>query len=187
MSETHSVPAGFWNIVPSPVGRLLMVVDQDGSVVRLTFLGTALPPPSKAGPELVHDPQRCAHVTQQLDEYFDGQRRRFELEVAPAGTAFQRRVWSEVTQILYGTTISYGDVAARLGNPGAARAVGAANGRNPIPIVIPCHRVVGADGSLAGYGGGVHIKAALLELEGALPPLAHQPRLTFDARKSGER
>jgi methylated-DNA-[protein]-cysteine S-methyltransferase len=105
------------------------------------------------------------HVIAQLDEYFRGERRDFELTLAPRGTAFQLDVWNELRRIPFGTTISYGELAQRIGRPNAVRACGAANGANPIPIVIPCHRVIGANGTLVGYGGGLHIKRTLLALE----------------------
>ena len=101
----------------------------------------------------------------QLMEYFDGTRRDFELPLAPDGTAFQRRVWEELCRVPYGETISYGELARRIRKPTASRAVGAANGRNPLAIVVPCHRVIGADGTLTGYGGGLPTKQALLALE----------------------
>jgi methylated-DNA-[protein]-cysteine S-methyltransferase len=109
----------------------------------------------------------------QLEEYFAGTRRVFTLPIEPRGTEFQRRVWLRLTRIPYGDTMSYGALAADLGNARGSRAVGLANGSNPIPIVIPCHRVIGADGSLTGFGGGLPIKAKLLEFEGG----ARQPRL----------
>lgn len=101
----------------------------------------------------------------QLEEYFRGDRREFDLPLAPRGTEFQQRVWRRLRQIQYGTTTTYGALAGDLGNPNASRAVGLANGSNPIPIVIPCHRVIGANGALTGFGGGLPIKSALLELE----------------------
>lgn len=101
----------------------------------------------------------------QLTEYFAGTRRTFDVRLAPQGTAFQRRVWDAVAAIPYGRTRSYGAIAAEIGAPAAVRAVGAANGQNPWPIVVPCHRVIGSDGSLTGYGGGLPIKRALLEFE----------------------
>ncbi len=107
----------------------------------------------------------------QLKAYFAGELRRFDLLLAPEGTPFQREVWSALTTIAYGKTVTYGELARRLGRSNASRAVGAANGQNPIPIVIPCHRVIGADGSLTGFGGGVAIKRRLLDLEaGSLFP-----------------
>lgn len=105
---------------------------------------------------------------EQLLEYFDGGRRQFDLRLAPSGTPFQMKVWNTLARIPYGATWSYRDLAASIGKPTATRAVGAANGRNPLPIVLPCHRVIGADGSLTGFGGGLPTKRFLLELEGAL-------------------
>jgi len=106
-----------------------------------------------------------AEAGRQLREYFEGRRQEFDLPLAPEGTTFQRAVWRCLQEIPYGETISYGELARRVGNPAASRAVGAANGRNPIPIVIPCHRVIGASGKLTGFGGGLPIKEALLALE----------------------
>jgi methylated-DNA-[protein]-cysteine S-methyltransferase len=109
-------------------------------------------------------------AARQLDEYFAATRRAFDLPLAPRGTEFQRTVWMTLAGIGYGDTISYAQLAQRVGKPTATRAVGAANGRNPLPIVLPCHRVIGADGSLTGFGGGLPTKQFLLQLEGALPP-----------------
>ena len=102
---------------------------------------------------------------QQLVEYFAGRRQRFELPLAPAGTPFQQQCWQQLQQIPFGTTISYAELAQRVGNPKASRAVGAANGRNPLPIVIPCHRVIGSSGKLHGFAYGVEIKRLLIDLE----------------------
>lgn len=110
-----------------------------------------------------------ALAARQLREYFDGTRRDFDLPLAPRGTEFQLRVWNALATIPFGATWSYGELARAIRKPDAMRAVGAANGRNPLPIVLPCHRVIGADGSLTGFGGGLPIKEALLRLEGALP------------------
>ena len=110
-------------------------------------------------------PGPLREAKRQLGEYFAGDRREFDLPLAPDGTAFQHRVWDALRRIPYAETRSYGDLAKRIGNPTASRAVGAANGRNPLAIVVPCHRVIGADGSLTGYGGGLPVKAALLALE----------------------
>ena len=104
-------------------------------------------------------------VTTQLTEYFAGRRQTFELPLAPEGTPFQQRVWSALLGVPYGETISYGELAARIGRRSASRAVGLANGSNPLPIVIPCHRVIGSNGKLTGYGGGLAIKERLLALE----------------------
>jgi methylated-DNA-[protein]-cysteine S-methyltransferase len=109
-------------------------------------------------------------AAEQLTAYFEGRRRRFSLPLAPVGTPFQRRVWEALREIPYGETISYSELAKRTGRPRAIRASGAANGKNPISVVIPCHRVVGKDGSLTGYGGGLETKRALLDLEGVSAP-----------------
>jgi methylated-DNA-[protein]-cysteine S-methyltransferase len=122
------------------------------------------------------DPAALRAVREQLLGYFAGQRTSFELPLDPVGTPFQLRVWRCLAQIPYGATWSYADVARHIGAPKAVRAVGAANGRNPLPIVLPCHRVIGADGSLTGFGGGLEVKAALLQLEGALAASATEPR-----------
>jgi methylated-DNA-[protein]-cysteine S-methyltransferase len=153
-----------WDNVDAPIGPLTVVVDSGGRLVRVWFGSNWRALGRRAADR---DPDRCAAVSGQLIEYFGGQRRRFELAIAPAGSDFQLQVWREVASIPYGETRSYGDVAARLGGAAVARAVGLANAANPIPIVIPCHRVVGADGALVGYGGGLAVKAALLRLEGA--------------------
>jgi O-6-methylguanine DNA methyltransferase len=114
------------------------------------------------------DTEVLAFALEQLDQYFSRTRRAFDLPLDTRGTAFQEAVWAEVRSVPYGTTITYGEVARRVGRPKAARAVGGANGANPLPIIIPCHRVVGAGGALTGYGAGLEIKAQLLQLEEAL-------------------
>jgi methylated-DNA-[protein]-cysteine S-methyltransferase len=113
----------------------------------------------------VHEPGALVEVERQLDAYFAGERRVFDLEIAPEGTPFQLTVWRALVEVPYGETTSYGELARRIGHPSAVRAVGLANGANPISIVIPCHRVVGAGGALTGYGGGLPVKRALLDLE----------------------
>ena len=140
---------------PSPVGDLLLRADSNG---RLTELYTR------------HDGAAATdwpfpEISAQIDAYFTGEREDFDLELAPHGTEFQLRVWAELVKIPYGETISYSELAHRLGDPKLVRAVGLANGRNPISIIIPCHRVIGADGSLVGYGGGLERKKWLLEHE----------------------
>jgi methylated-DNA-[protein]-cysteine S-methyltransferase len=143
----------------SPIGPIRLRAD-DSALRELTF---------GAGHERGGSPILAAACAQ-LDEYFAGTRTAFELPVRLDGTPWEQRVWAELQAIPYGETTSYGELAARLGVPTAARAVGAANGRNPISIVVPCHRVVGARGALTGYAWGVERKAALLDLErGALP------------------
>ena len=114
------------------------------------------------------DDEALSLALAQLHEYFSCARREFDLSLDARGTPFQRAVWAEVSHISYGTTTTYGEIARRLGRPRATRAVGGANGANPLPILIPCHRVIGANGALTGYGGGLQVKAALLQLEGAL-------------------
>jgi methylated-DNA-[protein]-cysteine S-methyltransferase len=156
--------------IDSPLGTLCAVLDEAGRLVRLE-LPNGEPPEGvrrqleAAGHRVVEGEAAVAELRRQLTEYFAGERRQFDLELAPAGTEFQQRVWAELQRIPYGETVSYGDIARRLGRPGASRAVGLANGSNPLPIVVPCHRVIGADGSLTGYGGGLEAKARLLELE----------------------
>lgn len=151
-----------YTISHTPIGNLVLAGDAAG-LRHILFAADDLP----AG--WTHDPAFLPAARQQLAEYFAGTRRVFDLPLAPAGTPFQQRVWHALCDIPYGRTISYGALAQRIGNPAAARAVGLANNRNPLPIVIPCHRVIGADGSLTGYGGGLHVKEHLLALEGARP------------------
>jgi methylated-DNA-[protein]-cysteine S-methyltransferase len=147
-------------VIETPVGGLRLEIE-GGAITVLSFTD------ERPGPAL--DDPLAGAVVVQLGEYFAGARREFDLPLAPRGTEFQRAVWAELALIPFGHTISYGELARRLGNPAAVRAVGRANGSNPIPIVLPCHRVIGADGSLTGYGGGLDRKQALLRLEGALP------------------
>ena len=141
----------------SPVGTLRLS-EENGALTELLFEAWDGKTP-KAETELLRVAQR------ELREYFAGERREFTLPLSPKGTPFQRRVWDALLTIPYGETRSYGEIAALAGSPKASRAVGAANHRNPISIFIPCHRVIGADGSLTGYGGGLEVKRALLELE----------------------
>jgi methylated-DNA-[protein]-cysteine S-methyltransferase len=156
--------------IETPLGDLLLAVDEDGRLVRIDFPdqdGRAKAERALAGRgnAVCEDSSRTAAVADQLREYFDGRRQSFELEVAPRGSEFQLAVWDELTRIPYGETRSYGEVATAVRRPGAARAVGRAVGSNPISIVIPCHRVIGADGSLTGLGGGIDFKRGLLALE----------------------
>lgn len=152
--------------IPSPLGDLLATAD-DGAVTRL------LTPGNDAQPEVgwVADDAPFTELRDQLDEYFAGQRTTFDVRLAPAGTQFQQDVWTALRTIPYGRTASYKDVADQIGRPKAVRAVGMANGRNPIGIVVPCHRVIGADGTLVGYAGGLAAKRALLDLEAGVAPL----------------
>lgn len=147
----------------SPIGTLLIAGDHE--VVRYIYFpknGRA----EKPRPEWTESTRGpVAEAMRQLREYFAGARTEFDLPLAPEGTEFQRGVWQRLREIPYGETISYGELARRIGNPQASRAVGAANGSNPIPIVIPCHRVIGSNGKLTGFGGGLPVKEALLALE----------------------
>jgi methylated-DNA-[protein]-cysteine S-methyltransferase len=118
------------------------------------------------GSDWIHDENRFSDALSQLDRYFNGSLTRFSLDYFLTGTLFQQRVWRELAKVPYGTTISYGELARRTGNAGAARAVGMANAKNPLPIVIPCHRVIGKNGTLTGFGGGLDVKQKLLALEG---------------------
>jgi methylated-DNA-[protein]-cysteine S-methyltransferase len=148
--------------VESPIGPLLLGGDDQG--LRLINFETGSHR-VKPGPSWRLDQRRFADAIGQLEAYFAGELRSFNLRLAPEGTPFQLAVWNALLTIPYGETISYGDLAGRVGNERASRAVGAANGRNPLPIVIPCHRVIGKDGTLTGYGGGLPIKKSLLALE----------------------
>jgi len=153
--------------IDSPVGPLLIAATEDG-LCAIEFHAPRHVVPRGAGwREGTHALIDLARG--QLGEYFAGRRRTFDLPLAPEGTTFQRHVWFTLATIPYGRTISYTELASRVGRPSATRAVGAANGRNPLPIVLPCHRVIGADGSLVGFGGGLATKRLLLELEGARP------------------
>lgn len=155
----------------TPFGPVQITVDDDGVLVELLLPGRRLdgetvsnwPRGAQEGARIVGD---------QLSEYFARKRRDFDLRLNPPGSKFERIVWERLLTIPYGKTTSYGKIAAELGLVNGARAVGRANGADPIPIVIPCHRVIGMDGTLTGYGGGLPLKQALLELEGALAPEA---------------
>ena len=151
--------------MPSPVGPLRLAADDDG----LCLLPDPRHPLHANGGWHGGDNAVLAETRRQLGDYFSGTRRHFDLPLAPRGTPFQLGVWRALSTIPYGATISYRELAERIGQPSAMRAVGAANGRNPLPIVVPCHRVIGADGSLTGFGGGLPTKRFLLQLEGALP------------------
>jgi methylated-DNA-[protein]-cysteine S-methyltransferase len=150
-----------YSVVPSPVGPLLLSGDGEA----LTGLRFGDRPAAAAWRR---DDGRFAPEARQLEEYFAGGRRRFDIPLRLEGPAFDRRVWQALREIPHGHTASYGEIADRIGAPGQARAVGAANARNPVAVVVPCHRVIGADGRLAGYAGGLERKRALLVLEGAL-------------------
>ena len=156
----------FCRRIDSPIGPLMLAADENG-LRHIEFRDNRHPADRSDWHGGDNEILNAAEA--QLREYFDGERRDFDLPLAPQGTDFQRVVWQELARIPYGVTISYAQLAQRVGNASAMRAVGAANGRNPLPIVLPCHRVIGADGSLTGFGGGLPTKQFLLRLEGALP------------------
>jgi methylated-DNA-[protein]-cysteine S-methyltransferase len=165
MSTTpSSPPVTRYTFVASPIDDLLVAAEGD-AIIRLHMA----PHTGRYGPqpqwERADDDPTLAEARRQLDEYFAAERTEFDLTLAPAGTAFQTQVWAGLVAIPYGRTVSYGELARRIGNPTASRAVGLANGRNPIAVMVPCHRVIGADGSLTGFGGGLDRKRALLALE----------------------
>ena len=148
--------------VESSVGRLLVAGDEAG----LRYIGFPTgKSPLQPGATWKEDGNALGEAIRQLRAYFEGTLKTFSLKLAPQGTAFQLSVLRALQEIPYGQTISYGELARRIGKPKASRAVGAANARNPLPIVIPCHRVIGSDGSLTGFGGGLDVKKALLALE----------------------
>lgn len=165
--------------IPSPLGDVWAVVDAAGALVQLDFEGGRSAPADereleerfrKRGDELVWSRKALRHVAVALKAYFRGDPDALDLEVAPVGTPFQHRIWKQLTRIPFGQTISYAELARRAGSPGAARAAGRANATNPVSLVVPCHRVIGANGTLTGYGGGIDRKEALLVHEGALEP-----------------
>ena len=150
----------------SPIGQLLLAADGAG----LRRLHMDAHSPWELNDDWQPASDQLDEVCRQLDEYFAGRRRRFELRLVPAGTEFQRAVWTALLDIPFGRTSSYAELARCIGRPKAVRAVGAANGANPIAVIIPCHRVIGSNGSLTGFGGGLPRKAQLLRLEGAALP-----------------
>ena len=174
----------FYTTIESPVGPLFLGGSAAG-IHRLTFLepdesrlrsvytlaGSVDALERDAGEPAARDEAAASEAARQLREYFEGSRTAFDLRLAPRGTPFQLTVWDALTQIPAGETRSYGDIASAVGAPSASRAVGMANGRNPIAIIVPCHRVVGANGTLTGYGGGLDRKRWLLEHEAPAMPL----------------
>jgi len=163
MTRTSAPPSeAAYTYLDSPIGALLLVADDQG-LRRVDFPRNNRP----AKPDAVWTEDRAPlkDTVRQLELYFAGRLEDFDLPLAPQGTPFQQTVWQRLCDIPYGETISYGELARRIGNPNASRAVGLANGSNPIPIIIPCHRVIGSNGKLTGYGGGLPIKEKLLALE----------------------
>ncbi len=166
VTSTTAVTLGIltYDVVPTPIDRL--IVASDGSAIVGVWMANAAPDDSGWEDRRGTD-GLLTEAREQLTAYFAGRLRSFDVPLAPNGTDFQRRVWSALREIPFGTTISYADLARRVSNVAAVRAVGAANGRNPIPIIVPCHRVIGSDGSLTGFGGGLPRKQWLLRHEGA--------------------
>jgi methylated-DNA-[protein]-cysteine S-methyltransferase len=168
ISPDHVVAKRAHIVVPSPIGSLTLVAEH-GKLTGL-YMDTAGRQPASNALGRTGDPadQPFASAVRQLEDYFAGRLTAFDLPLEPAGTQFQRRVWAALETIPYGKTWSYGQLARAIGNASASRAVGLANGRNPIAVVIPCHRVISSDGSLTGYGGGLDRKRYLLGLEAGL-------------------
>jgi methylated-DNA-[protein]-cysteine S-methyltransferase len=149
-----------YSVLETPIGEFVLLGDGE-AITEAFFANERTPTVDWARDDFAFKSARA-----QLEAYFNGQLREFDLNLAPKGTPFQRAVWDAVTQVDYGHTTTYATIANELGKPSAYRAVGAANGRNPISIIVPCHRVLGTDGGLTGYGGGLHRKRWLLDLEG---------------------
>lgn len=152
----------YYEQMPSPIGPLFLVADDEG-LREVRFELDRRPHTALAG--WLHSPHKLAQVRQQLEAYFAGELQTFDLLLRPQGTDFQRDVWQALSTIPYAVTTSYGQISLQINRPKACRAVGAANGRNPIPIIIPCHRVIGSNGTLTGFGGGLAAKQWLLEHE----------------------
>jgi methylated-DNA-[protein]-cysteine S-methyltransferase len=160
--QMQPIGAVSYTRIGSPIGKLLLVADARG-LRFVNFENSKRATPVR--PEWREDKASFAEVIRQLHSYFDGELTEFDLPLAPEGTDFQLRVWNGLRAIPYGETVSYAQLAHKIGNPNAVRAVGLANGSNPIPIIIPCHRVIGSDRSMTGFGGGLPIKKKLLALE----------------------
>ncbi len=159
MSQTQTLQ---YTSMDSPIGELLLLGDEQA--VHGLYMQDGRKP-TRIASDWENNPAPFTDVQEQLDEYFDGRRTEFDVSLVMDGNPFERRVWSALREIPYGETVSYGEIARRVERPSAARAVGMANGRNPIAVIVPCHRVIGADGTLTGYGGGLERKQLLLELE----------------------
>lgn len=169
MTVATTAPTMERTVLDTPIGRLVLEADAE-ALVHIGLPGAPREARERNG--AVHTPRRgvvegpLARASAQLEEYFSGRRRRFDLPLKLSGTDFQRQVWETLAEIPYGSTISYAELAAMVGRPAAFRAVGQANGANPLPIVLPCHRVVASGGRIGGYGGGLEMKRRLLALEG---------------------
>lgn len=160
----------FYDTFPTPAGDFSIAVDANGSVIATAFGGLPELRERFAADEVAHDPVRVAAARAEVLEYFAAKRTAFTLKLAPSGTPFQQSVWAALQRIPFGEKRTYGQLAAQLGNPTASRAVGRANATNPIALIIPCHRVIGFDGSLTGFAFGEDIKRQLLDHEGASSP-----------------
>jgi methylated-DNA-[protein]-cysteine S-methyltransferase len=169
----------YFHVVPSPIGDLTLVSNGE-ALTGVSMTGHTGGP--KRDPGWERDEGEFDAVCKQLAAYFSGELQDFDVPLAPEGTEFQKKVWRELCRIPYGETTSYGELARRIGQPTASRAVGLANGRNPIGIIVPCHRVIGADGSMTGYGGGLRRKRLLLDLESRV---AASGQLTLPGAASG--
>ena len=152
----------YWSLIDSPFQKFAAWVDEEGRLLRFNLCATGA---ARVDPEAENNSRKLADVQRQVTQYSNGKRRDFEFELVAEGPEFDKKVWKALMDIPFGTTTSYGVVAKRIGSPTAARAVGRANGANPIALIVPCHRVIGADGSLTGYGGGLPLKRKLLEHE----------------------
>ena len=160
----------YYDTFSTPAGDFSIAVDTNGAVIATAFGGVAELRARFDSNELSRDPTQVAPAREQVDEYFAGKRDAFTLPLAPAGTDFQQKVWASLQQIPFGQTRSYGQLAAELGQAGAARAVGRANATNPIALIVPCHRVIGSNGTMTGFAFGEAIKRQLLTHEGASAP-----------------
>jgi methylated-DNA-[protein]-cysteine S-methyltransferase len=160
----------YYDFYESPHGQMLFVANDEG-ISGVYFDGQKHLPQVESAWRRDAEHVLLRQAKRELAEYFGGERRRFETALAPDGTPFQRAVWKAIATVDFGKTITYGELARRAGSPGNARAAGAATGRNPISIIVPCHRIVGSDGSLTGYAGGLERKRTLLALESGIPDL----------------
>lgn len=157
----------FYDTFSTPLGDFSVALNATGSVIATAFGGLAELRERFDADEVAHDSARAAEVRREVTEYFAGTRQLFSVKLAPSGTPFQNKVWAALARIPFGETRSYGQLAAELGNPDASRAVGRANATNPICLIVPCHRVIGADGSLTGFAFGEELKRRLLDHESA--------------------
>ncbi len=173
--------AAYYCVMKSPVGKLLLAGTAQ-ALTQISFQDGRHP--IKPDRRWIYSELPFRQPIRQLKEYFSGKRKTFKIRLAPKGTPFQLKVWQALRTIPYGHTTSYGQIAKAIGNPRAARAIGAANGRNPLSIIVPCHRVIGSNGKLVGYGGGLSIKEALLTHETHCPPARNRHLRVLSRRKT---